>query len=224
MIIITVCMYVCMVVIQLLVDFAGTNSYMYMHVHVCNIKYSFFFFYSCIHSIGYSTDILGIVDRASKEVAIEELLKNLEEVWLSMQFQLKPFYRLHGHEQVKYKLKQGYFIFFLFYAQAVSDIGVEAGRISALSHVSPVVRKRSISSGRVSIISVTPTVAVERMTHHHQQEVVMLLDDVDKIFEALDHYQVKIKYHIFLCMYRLPPILLHFCYILISLCSVESLS
>uniref|UniRef100_A0A1X7UKN4 Uncharacterized protein n=1 Tax=Amphimedon queenslandica TaxID=400682 RepID=A0A1X7UKN4_AMPQE len=126
--------------------------------------------------LSYSADILGIVDRASKEVAIEELLKNLEEVWLSMQFQLKPFYRLHGHEQ------------------AASDIGVEAGRISALSHTSPVVRKRSISSGRVSIISATPTVAVERMTHHHHQhEVVMLLDDVDKIFEALDHYQTSLK-------------------------------
>lgn len=53
------------------------------------------------HSLlGYNSEILGIVDRASKEVAIEELLKNLEEVWLGMQFQLKPFYRLHGHEQV----------------------------------------------------------------------------------------------------------------------------
>lgn len=50
--------------------------------------------------LGYNSEILGIVDRASKEVAIEELLKNLEEVWLGMQFQLKPFYRLHGHEQV----------------------------------------------------------------------------------------------------------------------------
>ena len=50
--------------------------------------------------LDYNSEILGIVDRASKEVAIEELLKNLEEVWLGMQFQLKPFYRLHGHEQV----------------------------------------------------------------------------------------------------------------------------
>ena len=86
--------------------------------------------------------------------------------------------------------------FLLFFSiQAVSDIGVEAGRISALSHASPVVRKRSVSSGRVSIISATPTVATERLIHH-QQEVIMLLDDVDKIFEALDHYQVKIEYYI----------------------------
>lgn len=50
--------------------------------------------------IDHNSAILAIVDRASKEVAIEELLKNLEEVWLSMQFQLKPHFRLHGHEQV----------------------------------------------------------------------------------------------------------------------------
>ena len=67
---------------------------------------------------GYSADILGIVDRASKEVAIEELLKNLEEVWLSMQFQLKPFYRLHGHEQVKHNVQMYIYVFlkFLFFS------------------------------------------------------------------------------------------------------------
>lgn len=70
--------------------------------------------------------------------------------------------------------------------QTVSDIGVEAGRISSLSHNSPVVRKKSISSGRVSVISATPNVADKLAP----QEVIMLLDDVDKIFDALDHYQV----------------------------------
>ena len=39
--------------------------------------------------------MLQVVDKALKEVAIEDLLKNLEEVWLSMQFQLKPYSRLH---------------------------------------------------------------------------------------------------------------------------------
>jgi hypothetical protein len=50
--------------------------------------------------IYYSTNILAIVERASKEVAIEELLKNLEEVWLGMQFHFKPYLRIHSQEQV----------------------------------------------------------------------------------------------------------------------------
>lgn len=52
--------------------------------------------------VDYSGDILAIVDRSSKEVAIEELLKNLEEVWLGMQFQLKPYTRLQGNNEVVY--------------------------------------------------------------------------------------------------------------------------
>lgn len=45
------------------------------------------------------------------------------------------------------------------------------------------VRRKSVSSGHVSVV--TPNI-----TDKHTGKV-MLLDDVEKIFEALDHYQVN---------------------------------
>ena len=69
--------------------------------------------------------------------------------------------------------------------QAVSDIGVEGGHVSSSTpHSRPSsVRRKSVSSGHVSVV--TPNI-----TDKHTAKV-MLLDDVDKIFEALDHYQVN---------------------------------
>ncbi len=49
---------------------------------------------------GHSDDVLAIIDKASKDIAVEELLKNLEEVWLSMTFQFKSHTRIHGGDQV----------------------------------------------------------------------------------------------------------------------------
>ena len=54
----------------------------------------------CSLFTAHSEDVLLVIQRAEKDVAVEELLKNLEEVWLSMQFQLKPHIRLQTSDQV----------------------------------------------------------------------------------------------------------------------------
>ena len=44
-------------------------------------------------SIAHSVEVLSMVERSGREVAIERLLRNMEEVWLSKQFHFKPHTR-----------------------------------------------------------------------------------------------------------------------------------
>lgn len=74
----------------------------------------------------------------------------------------------------------------LFSAQTITDLGMEAGHTSSLSYSSPIVRRKSVSSGRVSVISATPNILDDQSSH----ESLMLLDNLDKIFQALNHNQV----------------------------------
>ena len=53
-----------------------------------------------IYTVGHRDDVLAVIERASKDIAVEELLKNLEEVWLSMTFQFKTHMPQHSSEQV----------------------------------------------------------------------------------------------------------------------------
>ena len=62
---------------------------LYIHEHV--------YVHTCLAHI---EEILAVVERAGKDIAVEELLKNLEEVWLSMTFQFSPHKRLHSGDQV----------------------------------------------------------------------------------------------------------------------------
>ena len=79
-----------------------------------------------------------------------------------------------------YSFNYNYFIL-----QAMNDISGIDGQVSnttvPLSRPSSVKRK-SISSGRVSVISTTPT------TRDHS---LLLLDNFSSILESLDHYQVS---------------------------------
>ena len=50
--------------------------------------------------------MLAVVEKADREVAIEQLLRNTEEVWLSKQFQLHRHTRSTAQDQVQYGTHQ----------------------------------------------------------------------------------------------------------------------
>lgn len=49
--------------------------------------------------VGHLEDVLALVERANKDVAIESLLNTFEEVWLSRQLELKVHRRAYDSSQ-----------------------------------------------------------------------------------------------------------------------------
>ena len=60
---------------------AQVHEYIYVKVFICQI--------CCLYIYAvHSSEVLQLVERANKEVAIEALLNTFEEVWLSRQLEL----------------------------------------------------------------------------------------------------------------------------------------
>ena len=53
----------------------------------------------CVLAVGCAEEVCALVERASKDVAIESLLNTFEEVWLSRQLELKVHKRTHDSNQ-----------------------------------------------------------------------------------------------------------------------------
>ncbi|CAI8029236.1 Dynein heavy chain 9, axonemal, partial [Geodia barretti] len=131
------------------------------------------------------SEVLGTVDRANKEVAIEALLNTFEEVWLSRQLELVATRRqpltISRQETVTELGLEGQII-----APATSKPRVSSAKVTSLLQRS----RRSVTKPTSPTPFSPPSPSSPPDTSH---QTVRLLCNTDSIFETLESHQTSIQ-------------------------------
>ena len=160
----------------------------------------------CVCAAAHSSEVLQVVERANKEVAIEALLNTFEEVWLSRQLDLTTSERqplaIKRQEVCIHTCNVVYSAEGDMNArvsppllQTLSELGME-------SQPSPGTPKPYISSAKItSALRMTQSTAKQSSpspssSHHHPSPAnhhsLRLLCNTEGIFETLESHQVTL--------------------------------